>query len=61
LYKREILQIYFKPGPTTHILHADEGVTILPPDEEKSFWSGVTQLVLQVPLRVWWHINDQLR
>ena len=35
---------------------------MLPPDEEKSCWSGVTpQLVLQVPLRVWWHLKDQLR
>ena len=55
------MQIYFRPGPNTQILHADEGVTILPSAEQKPIWSGVDQKLIQVPLLAWWDLNNQLK
>jgi len=55
------LKIYFRPGPNIQILHADEGVTILPPAEQKPFWSVADQTLIQVPLVAWWDLHHQFR
>lgn len=55
------MHIYFRPGPNTQILHADEDVTILPPVEQKIIWSIEDQKLIQVPLLAWWDLNNQVR
>lgn len=55
------MHISFRPGPNIQILHADKGVTIVPPAEEKSLGSFVDQKLIQVRLVAWWDLNKQVR
>ena len=56
------MKISFKPGPNTKIVHASEGVTVLPPTEETPIWSLVGQKGrVEVSLLSWFSLNNQLQ
>jgi transposase len=52
------MQIYFRPGPSTQILHADEGVIILPPETDTP---ATPAEFIQVPVAEWQALHERCR
>jgi transposase len=55
------MQITFRPGPAIKIVHADQGVTILPAAEAKPGGAMTVPLSIQVLWTTWRDLNEQVR